>query len=164
VRATGFSIWAFLPETERLMISPFHATRVTAPKAFAYPTGFQTPTHLFAAASPIEGIFEAGQVATNAAGASGNPSGWQCISRVDTTIRVQANATNVNIEVVATTGMLAADIVGIILDNGTTHWTTVSSVTDADTVVIINAIPAGRYAAVGAKFYTNRWKALANIP
>jgi hypothetical protein len=44
VRATGFSIWAFLPETERLMTAPFHATRVTAPKAFAFPAGFQAPT------------------------------------------------------------------------------------------------------------------------
>jgi len=95
---------------------------------------------------------------------AGERLGWRYISRVETTIWVQASVNDKTIEVVATAGMVAGDVVGIILDDGTTHWTSVPSLNDADTVVISNTIPAGRYAAVGGKFYTNRWKALANIP
>lgn len=53
-----------------------------------------------------------------------------------TQIKVAASATNTSIDVDSTSGMSAADFIGFELDDGTSYWTTVTSVTDTDTVVI----------------------------
>lgn len=53
-----------------------------------------------------------------------------------TTMRISGVATNTTLEVTSTTGMTAADIIGIELDSGSIQWTTISSITDADTLVI----------------------------
>ena len=59
---------------------------------------------------------------------------------VKTEIRVAGSASDTTIEVDSTTGMVASDNIGIELDDGTIHWTTVSSVTDSDTVVIASGL------------------------
>lgn len=41
-----------------------------------------------------------------------------------------------------TTGMAATDVIGIVLDTGAVHYSTVSSVTDGTTVVIADALPS----------------------
>lgn len=53
-----------------------------------------------------------------------------------TQIKVAASATNTSIDVDSTTGMTASDFIGFELDDGTSYWTTITSVTDTDTVVI----------------------------
>lgn len=53
-----------------------------------------------------------------------------------TKIKVAASATNTAIDVVSTTGMTAGDFIGFVLNDGTSYWTTITSVTDTDTVVI----------------------------
>ena len=53
-----------------------------------------------------------------------------------TTIRIAAAALATTLEVVSTTGMTAADYIGIELTSGTVYWTTISSITDSDTLVI----------------------------
>lgn len=66
---------------------------------------------------------------------------------------LSAGATSVT---VATAGSIAnGDIVGIMLDDDTTHWTTVSSLSTA--TFTIAAIPAGRSVADGARIVFNRW-------
>ena len=57
-----------------------------------------------------------------------------------TQIKTAATSAATSIDVDSTTGMTAADYIGIEQDDGTLHWTTVSSVTDSDTVVIASAI------------------------
>ena len=65
------------------------------------------------------------------------PSGDNAtLTYVTTTMRVAGTATNTTLEVTSTTGMTAADKIGILLDSGTIQWTTISSVTDSDTLVI----------------------------
>lgn len=77
---------------------------------------------------------------------------------VTTAIRIQANAGNTTIEVDSTSGMNTVDSkISIILDNGNKHWSRISSITDADTLVITDAIPAGRHADIGAAVETMRW-------
>ena len=97
----------------------------------------------------------------------GDRVGEICTNRQDTTIRIQANAGVVIMEVTATAGMLAGDVIGITLDNypdyGSVHWTTISSITDADTLVIAAGIPGGRNAPVNAPVYAMRWKDFGNI-
>lgn len=53
-----------------------------------------------------------------------------------TAIKVAAVAAATSIDVDSTTGMSAGDFIGFVLDDGTSYWTTVTSVTDSDTVVI----------------------------
>lgn len=72
-------------------------------------------------------------------------------SYTSTTIRVAEAANETSLEVTTTTGMTAADYIGIILDSGNVHWTTISSVTDSDTVVVASGIPSA--AAAGNKVY-----------
>ena len=57
-------------------------------------------------------------------------------SYTKTAIKVAAVATDTIIDVDSTTGMTAGDFVGFVLDDGTSYWTTVTSVTDSDTLVI----------------------------
>ena len=88
----------------------------------------------------------------------GSPSGslWVEIhSRGGTTIRVEVVEEDTVIEVDSTAGMTAGDRIGITLDEGATqeqgiHFSTIYAVTDADTVVINDAIPAGRLSSVGS--------------
>ncbi len=96
--------------------------------------------------------------------------GWKATSRVDTTMRVAAVAGDTILEVVATAGMTAGDVIGVELDDyalnsanriRNIHWTTIASITDGDTLVLTVAIPVGKAAAIGRMIYTNTWTALA---
>ena len=126
-----------------------------------YEPGF--PGAHLAYASPTAGIARLREIAYNIAPAAGSPIGWQCIRRFDTTVKVQWTATDTTGDITATTSMAADDVIGIVLDNGVVHWSTIASVTDGDTVVINDGIPAGRTAEIGAAVYTMRWKAMANL-
>jgi len=73
------------------------------------------------------------------------------LSMSKTEMRIAGVTSDTTLEVDSTTGMTAADNIGIVLDDGTTHWTTVSSVTDSDTVVITTGIASA--AAVDQHIY-----------
>lgn len=81
-------------------------------------------------------------------------------SYTKTEIKVAAVAAATAIDVDSTTGMTTADYIGIELDDGTMHWTTISSVTDSDTVVISSGIPTGDAAAVDNDVYFYTTKAI----
>ena len=55
-----------------------------------------------------------------------------------------------------TTGMTAADYVGVELDDGTMHWTTVSSVTNATDFVLTVALPSAAAVDSVVRYYTNK--------
>lgn len=61
-------------------------------------------------------------------------------SYVETAIRTAAVSGATTLEVDSTTGITAADYIGIEQADGTMKWTTVSSVTDSDTLVIASAL------------------------
>lgn len=72
-----------------------------------------------------QGVYELGPSGDNAT-----------LSYDTTTMRVAGSATDTTLEVVSTSGMTAADYIGIELDSGSIYWTTITSVTDTDTLVI----------------------------
>jgi len=125
------------------------------------------------AAAPPEGAYDYRHIVWNTAPLAAAPIGWVCVSRVDSTVKTKAVATNVNLDVVASAGMTAGDIVGVLLQvvdgegdpTGPTawHWTTIASVTDGDTIVLTAGIPALRQSAVGSYVFTMLWKALPSI-
>ena len=73
-----------------------------------------------------------------------------------TALRVAASDTDTTLEVDSTTGMTAADNIGIQMDDGTVHWDTISSVTDSDTVVITNGIDDDAAIDNVVYWYTNK--------
>lgn len=76
----------------------------------------------------------------------------------ETEMRVAAVATDTTMEVDSTTGMTAGDNVGVQLDGGTMHFTTIASVTDSDTFELTTAIPTGGAVAIDndVRSYTNK--------
>jgi len=64
-----------------------------------------------------------------------------------------AGATSVTVAAIST--VANGDVVGILLDNYTTHWTAVSAL--AGSAFTIAAIPVGRSVPDGARIVFNRW-------
>lgn len=87
------------------------------------------------------------------------PTGNHCtLSLTKTAMRVAAIAAATTMEIDSSSGMLAADYIGIELNTGETHWTTIASVTDGDTLVITSGIPAGKAAAIDNSVFSYRTK------
>ena len=81
---------------------------------------------------------------------------------VETEVKVAitgAGGSNVSIDVDDTTSMTASDVIGIELDDGSMHFTTINAVTDSDTLVITAGVPTGDTAAVDNNVYTYTTKA-----
>ncbi len=78
------------------------------------------------------------------------------LSYTSTTIRVAEAAGQTSLEVTTTTGMTASDYIGIILDSGNVHWTTISSITDSDTVVVASGLPTAAAAGNNVYWYTTK--------
>ena len=80
------------------------------------------------------------------------PSGDNAtLTYVSTTMRISGVASDSALQVVSTTGMTAGDYIGIELDSGAIQWTTISSVTDSDTVAISSLTSAS---SVGNSIFT----------
>jgi len=73
-----------------------------------------------------------------------------------TEMRVAGITNDTVVEVDSTTDMVALDTIGLVLDDGTIHWTTISSVTDSDTVVITTGLASGAAIDNNIYFYTNK--------
>ena len=93
------------------------------------------------------------------------PTGDHCTGEINavrastagiTEMRVAGVATDVTLEVDSTTGMAASDIIGIVQDDDTIHWTTISSVTDSDTVVIASGLTAASAIDQRVYHYTSK--------
>lgn len=63
-------------------------------------------------------------------------------SYVETDVKVAGVATDLTIDVDAITDMASADFIGIQLDAGTMHWTTINGAPAGDTVTITDALPS----------------------
>lgn len=85
------------------------------------------------------------------------PTGDNCTeSFTETAIKTAASSGATSIDVDATSGMSASDNIGIEIDDGTMHWTTISSVTDSDTVVIATALDGDAAVDNVVYYYTNK--------
>lgn len=72
-----------------------------------------------------------------------------------TEIKTAASATDTSIDVDSTSNMTASDNIGIVTDDGTIHWTTISSVTDSDTVVIASGLDSASAVDNHVYWYTS---------
>ena len=69
-----------------------------------------------------------------------------------TEVRVAGVTLDTVIEVDSTADMTVSDNIGVVLDDGTTHWTTIASITDSDTVVLTSGLASS--AAVDNHVYS----------
>lgn len=77
-------------------------------------------------------------------------------SYTTTEVKTAAIAGATSIDVDSTTGMSASDYICIELDDGTLHCTTVSSITDSDTVVIASGLASAAAVDNRVYFYTTK--------
>ncbi len=121
----------------------------------------ETTFYLAAGNSPTKAAFYKGQAVYNDTPGASTTAGWVCIDRRDTTIS-SGGGTGSNVIVVAdATGIASGDIIGIVLNDGTYHWTTVNGTPNGNNVTLTSALPY--YASAGNAVVTNRWKAMANL-
>lgn len=76
------------------------------------------------------------------------------VERAQTTTTAAAASGATTVSVASVTGMLAGDVIGVLLTDGTTHWTTIASI--ASLVVTLTTALTGA-APSGAQVVTNRW-------
>lgn len=80
---------------------------------------------------------------------------WQCVFALDTTLSVAGNGTDIMITVTTVTGITSGDVIGIQLDSGAAHWTTVNGAPVGNVVTLAVALPNN--AAIGSRVVVNRW-------
>lgn len=77
------------------------------------------------------------------------------IARVDTTLSVAAVSTDTTITVASATGISSGDNIAVLLDDGTTHFTTVNGAPSGSVVTLTAAMPGA--AAIGNDVATQRF-------
>jgi hypothetical protein len=103
-------------------------------------------------ATPTIGFAPVGEKLSNVAG------GWfTCTSAVDKSLAVAAIATDGTVTLTAAAGIAAGNIIGIELDTGAWHWTTVNGAPAGNVVTLAVAMPSG--AAIGKRVTANAWAA-----
>lgn len=100
-------------------------------------------------AKPTQGSARPGQVIEGPTGRT------VCTAVASSALTVAAGAAASELTVVSTAGMAAADVIGVLLADGGTHWTTVASVGSSTKLTL--AIGLTGSALAGAPLETVRW-------
>lgn len=111
-------------------------------------TMYETPA---VSSSPTVGFCpQVGRKVSNTAG------GWfTCTFVLSTTLSGAEASGQTTLSMTSITGIASGDIVGIYLDSGATHWTTVNGSPSGGTIVVTDALPSD--AASGNRVVINRW-------
>jgi len=115
----------------------------------------------FSTASPTKGDWIVGDICWNESPSAGSPPGWICIFKLSTTLTDGEPTGETNMAVASGTGTANGYPIGVVLDNGTVHWTTIASGGGTTTLVLTVALPGD--AAAGNAVYVMRWAAMANL-
>ena len=119
--------------------------------------------------SPTEGIdntfagWSVGRMIYDAVPASGAQLGWICIRSESTNADGGEPAAEVTWAVDDEQNAADGDILGVELDNGAIHWTSINGAPGAGSIVALAGVPAGRSIADDAKIVWFHFQALANI-
>lgn len=103
-------------------------------------TGWWDRRNEFSAAKPTEGTYVKSNAVKNASPAVGLPSGWVVVTSRITNLNggELSGATSIDIDSGSTTAN--GDTIGVMLDDGTVHWSTILSGGGTTTVVINDAL------------------------
>lgn len=103
---------------------------------------------------PTQGYVPQGTIIEN----TGGTTKYVCAYQYESLTTAALAAGDTSVTAVSAAGVANGDVVGILLDDGTTHWTTVSALSGATFTVA--ALPAGKSAGSGARVAWNRWSTL----
>lgn len=82
---------------------------------------------------------------------------------VETTLGAAEGASQTSLTVASSTGMAASDVAGVKLDDGTIHFSTISSVTDSTTIVIASGLASAAASGNNVYTYTNKAGSPVNL-
>jgi hypothetical protein len=80
---------------------------------------------------------------------------WNCTFAFATTLSVAGVATDLTVTLSSVTGITSGDVIGIQLDSGAAHWTTVNGAPVGNVVTLTVALPSN--ATIGKLVVLNRW-------
>jgi hypothetical protein len=109
------------------------------------------PAPLIASAAITKGYFPKGMIISR----SDTTGYYQNTFDLLTTLSSGASATDTTIDVTSATGVTSGDIIGILLDDGSTQWTTVNGAPSGTTITITDALTGNT--ASGNSVGFNRW-------
>ncbi|GAA3403181.1 glycosyl hydrolase family 28-related protein [Paenibacillus hodogayensis] len=105
---------------------------------------------LVQAAKPVRGLAYAGQAVAKSDGSGF----WMCTARIDSALAAAATSGATLVGVSSAAGMTAGDVVAVLLDDRTTHWSTISAVAGS-TITLTNALTGS--ASAGGAVAAIRW-------
>lgn len=115
----------------------------------------------FVAASPTTGLWVKGDKAWDSTPTSASQPGWITVFNLTTDLNGGEPSGETSMVVTSSTNALDGDIIGVVQDDGTTHWTTIASGQGTTTLVLTAQLTDD--AADENAVYIIRWEALAVI-
>lgn len=115
-------------------------------------------------AIPTEGYWMVGDRVINTTPNPTSPfgqSGWICVYTKTTALSAAVAAGGSSIRLGSPTGSLTGDLIGITLDTGAIHWTTLASSTGVNPMTITAPVPSG--ASINRAVYEYRFQSLGAI-
>lgn len=133
----------------------------TADAYVTYTGPFEYPGKLCASQAPTKWHFKVGDTVRHDAPAVGTTQGWTCIKRTETTITANASGGATTITVASIAGLASGDVIGVKLNTGFYHFTTINGAPSGSTVTLTAAVPgAGVVATSGNAVVANLWAAM----
>lgn len=83
---------------------------------------------------------------------------------IHTTISADEAASQTTLSVTSSTGMATSDKVGIVMDSGGIHWTTISSIPDSTSIIIASAITGAASSGNRVYTYTTTFGSASQLP
>jgi len=115
---------------------------------------------VFGNTKPSQGFWRNGDIWERVPAIVGQTLGEVVIGNTDTVTTATSAAGSFTITVAAAPSAATGNLIGIALDNGAYHWTSVASVAGL-VVTLVAAIPVGRSVLNGAEVNGQQWRALA---
>jgi hypothetical protein len=120
--------------------------------------------YVLGTAVPTEGYWMIGDRVINTTPSPTSPfgqSGWICVYTKTAALSAAVAAGGTSIRLSNPTGSLTGDLIGITLDSGAIHWTTLASSTGVNPMTLTAAVPSG--ASVNRPVYEYRFQSLGAI-
>jgi hypothetical protein len=114
-----------------------------------------------ATAAPTTKTWLLGSQFRHSSPASSGNIGWVNVFSFSTTLTATEPNTETSMAVTSGTGTANGDIIGVMLDSGSIHWTTISSGGGTTTIVLTSGITG--QATSGNRVYVFRWKSYGTI-
>lgn len=119
-------------------------------------------SRVFGNTKPSQGFWRNGDIWERVPAIVGQTLGEVVIANTDTVTTAASAAGSSTITVAVAPSAASGNLLGVALDNGAYHWTSVASVAGL-VITLAAAIPVGRSVLSGAEVYGQQWRPLATL-